>query len=192
LGNPTSHSPDDARAEARRTREKAAAGVDPPAEKKAWLPMTGEIGVRHFNLFRTVTLKTLPRGQYKRDAGLPFSGYVAGELAQVKFARIDMTVGLPATDQIEAEERRMLGGAMVALTVTRALRCLLLLPGLVPGRWAYPGQPMRLSASLRRPKALHARSHRLTSPNSLSFGPPPTGYARSSQLGEALVNRGEY
>ena len=91
LGNPASHSPDDARAEANRIKGQAAAGGDPAAEKKA--RAADEQRKRGSNAATTAWMTTrvrLPRRPKMRGAGLPSPEYVTDELAHTRQALADM------------------------------------------------------------------------------------------------------
>jgi hypothetical protein len=99
LGNPASHSPDDARAETNRIKGQTAAGGDPAAERKA--RAADEQRKRGATLQRLLAdyARALPRRPKLRGAGLPSSEYVTDELAHTRQALADMKAeDMPAAD----------------------------------------------------------------------------------------------
>ena len=74
LGNPSTHSPDDARTEANRIKGQAAAGADPAGDRKA--KAATEQRKRAATLSRLVEdyARILPRRAKMRGAGMPSPG----------------------------------------------------------------------------------------------------------------------
>jgi integrase len=163
IGNPGSHSVDDARAEATRIKGRAAAGGDPAAERKA----DAEAAQRK----RGATLErlaesygqALPNRPKIRGAGKPSPGYVAEELAQVRLALAEMRAEqAPVSELAEADVRKLLtAGAPVARKRFGALHRFL--------DWCHDdghiqSNPCAQIARSRRPKAPQARAHYLSLP----------------------------
>jgi Arm DNA-binding domain len=160
LGNPATHSPDDARIESNRSKGQAAAGTDPAAEKK--VRAEAERRKRGTTLGRLVDdyQGVLPRRLKMRGAGFPSIAYVAIEIAQVKLALDGMeATRIPAADLGQAALRKLLdhGGDEGANTRARfgALSRFL--------DWCQDAghiqaNPCALIARARRPRAPQARS----------------------------------
>jgi len=164
LGNPATHSPDDARAEANRIKGQAAAGADPAAEKKA--RAAHEQRKRGATLQRLLDeyAQVLPRRPKMRGAGLPSPEYVGDELAQVRLALADMEAeDMPGADLGAAEVRKLLGGAVDGAASTRArFGALSRFLDWCQDAGHIQTNPCALIARSRRPKAPQARSHYLT------------------------------
>ena len=164
IGNPESHSPDDARAEANRLKGQIVAGGDPVHEKKQ--KQAAELRKRATTLTHLMTeyAEALPHRPKMRGNGLPSASYVAEELAQVGFALTAMDAeNKPAADLAEPDIRKLLnargGGETVARKRFGALSRFL--------DWCQDAghvgaNPCLLIARSRRPKAPSARSHYLT------------------------------
>jgi integrase len=165
LGNPATHSVDDARMEANRLKGQAAAGGDPAADRRA-----AAAAARHSRsntLFRLAEsyARALPKRPKMRGAGLPSAGYVAEELTQVQLALSAMEAEeLAAADLTEANLRQLLdetaGKGSIAGKRFGALSRFL--------DWAQDAghitsNPCALIARARRPKAPQPRGHYLTS-----------------------------
>ena len=164
LGNPATHSPEDARGEANRIKGLAAAGADPASEKKVRAAL--ERRKRGTVLSRLVDdyALSLPQRPKMRGNGLPSVAYVAVEVAQVKLALEDMdATEMPAADLGPIDVRRLLdrggkGGANSRARFGGLSRFL---------DWCQDAghigaNPCALIARTRRPKAPQARSHYLT------------------------------
>lgn len=109
IGNPATHSPDDARGDANRIKGQAAAGVDPAVEKK--VRAEAERRKRRTTLGGLVDdyERALPRRPKMRGAGLPSTAYVAIETAQVRLALDGMAAAeMPAVDLGPADVRKLL------------------------------------------------------------------------------------
>ncbi len=164
LGNPMTHSPDDARAEANRIKGQAVAGADPAAERKA--RAAEEQRKRGATLARLLDdyTKALPRRPKMRGTGLPSVDYVADELAQTKQALIGMEVEkLPAADLTEGDVRRLLAGAVDGAASTRArFGALSRFLDWCQDAGHIKANPCAMIARARRPRAPQARSNYLS------------------------------
>ena len=164
IGNPATHSPDDARAEANRIKGQAAAGADPAMEKKA--RAADEQRKRGATLQRLVDVygQALPHRPKMRGGGLPSPKYVAEELAQTRSALAAMEAeNLPATELSTANVRRLLEAASVGPAMTRArFGSLSRFLDWCQDADHIQSNPCALIARSRRPRAPQARSHYLT------------------------------
>jgi integrase len=164
IGNPATHSADDARTEANRLKGLTAAGTDPAAEKRA--KAEEEQRKRGSTLSRLAETyeRILPKRPKLRGAGLPSPDYVADELAQLRMALVDMKVeNKPAADLTVAEVRRLLGGAVPGTASIRArFGSLTRFLDWCQDAGHIKANPCALIARSRRPKAPQARAHYLT------------------------------
>jgi integrase len=163
LGNPASHSPDDARAEANRIKGQAAAGSDPAADRKA--KAEAQRRERSATLGRLVDsyAKALSRRPKMRGAGLPSPAYVGIELAQVKLAlQVIDAENTPASELTVDDVRRLTaegGNGANARARFGALNRFM--------DWCQDAShirvnPCALISRARRPRAPQARAHYLT------------------------------
>jgi integrase len=163
LGNPASHSPDDARAEANRIKGQAVAGGDPAAEKKA--RAADERRKRGSTLQRLLDEygRILPRRPKMRGTGLPSPEYVADEVAHVRQALADMKAeNTPAASLSDAELRTLLSVAGGVTTARKRFGALSRFLDWCQDTGHIQANPCALIARSRRPKAPQARSHYLT------------------------------
>jgi integrase len=86
LGNPETHSPDEARIAANRIKGQAAAGADPAAERKAAAEAERRRRGGTFGRLVEEYAGALPRRPKMRGGGLPSPRYVAEELSQLRQA----------------------------------------------------------------------------------------------------------
>lgn len=93
IGGPATHSPEQARSEANRAKDKAKGGSDPAAEKKAL--QAAETARRAATVGRLLAEyeKDLPKRPKMRGHGLPSAAYVAAEMAHLKAAVATMKAG---------------------------------------------------------------------------------------------------
>lgn len=93
IGGPATHSPEQARSQANRAKEKAKGGSDPAAEKKA--RQAADTARRAATVSRLVDLyeKDLPSRPKMRGHGLPSAAYVSAEMAHVRAAVATMKAG---------------------------------------------------------------------------------------------------
>ena len=159
LGNPSTHSPDDARVEANRIKGQAAAGGDPVAERK--IAAEAAQRKRGSSLARLAASyeRDLPRRTKLRGSGLLSADYVADEVRQVRFVLVEMKAeSLPAADLTPADVRKLLAGTTSARARFGALSRFM--------DWCQDAghvqaNPCLLIPRSRRPKAPQARSHYL-------------------------------
>jgi integrase len=163
LGNPTTHSPDDARTEANRIKGQAAAGADPASEKKA--RAEAERRNRGTTLGRLADeyATSLPRRPKMRGAGLPSEVYVGNEIAQVRLA----LVGMKATDKAAAdlgtpEIRKALEQGDEGANAHARFGALSRFLDWCHDAGHIPVNPCTLISRARRPKAPRSRSNYLT------------------------------
>jgi integrase len=109
LGNPATHSPDDARAAANRIKGEVVAGSDPAIEKKARAEKERRQRGSTLGRLAQEYARAFARRPKIRGSGTPSPSYVAGELAQVQFALDTMQAEeLPASSLTVADLRRLL------------------------------------------------------------------------------------
>jgi site-specific recombinase XerD len=163
IGNPGSHSVEDARAEVTRIKGRANAGGDPVAERKA----DAELARRKLGstLGRLVDdyARALPRRPKLRGAGLPSPSYVAEELAQVRRALAAMDAeDMPAADLGPTEVRKLLSVTADRTASARAqFGALSRLLDWCHDAGHIQANPCAQIARARRPKAPQARAHYL-------------------------------
>lgn len=164
LGNPATHSPEDARIAANRIKGQTAAGADPAADRKAKAEAMRRERSATLGRLAEMYAVVLPTRPKMRGAGLPSAAYVAEELAQVRLALTDMdAIQLPVAALGQPELRRLLDNASSA-------------PGAARKRFGAMSRfldwcqdaghiqtnPCSLVARARRPKAVSSRTHYLT------------------------------
>jgi integrase len=163
LGNPASHSPDDARAEANRIKGQVLAGGDPAADRKA--RAADEQRKRGSTLQRLFDeyARALPRRPKIRGAGLPSPEYVADEVAHTRQALADMKAeDMPAANLTDGELRSLLGVAGGITTARKRFGALSRFLDWCHDAGHIQANPCALIARSRRPKAPQARSHYLS------------------------------
>jgi integrase len=178
LGNPETHSPESARAEANRVKGLAVAGIDPAAERRA---RAAEALLKRGATVERLMVeyeKALPTRPKMRGAGLPSAKYVAEEIAQARQAVDIMDAkDMPAADVGDVELRKLLrqasGGAATARARFGSLSRFL--------DWCQDAghikaNPCVMIGRARRPKAPKARSHYL----------PPADMARLWKAADSL------
>jgi integrase len=163
IGNPATHSIDDARIEANRIKGKAAAGGDPAAEKKA----AAEVARRK----RGGTLerlaedygRVLSKRPKMRGAGLPSPRYVSEELTQVQAALRDMNAeAMPVSELTGLTIRGMLSASIGAATARHRFGALSRFLDWCQDAGHIHANPCAMIGRARRPKAPQARAHYLT------------------------------
>lgn len=163
LGNPETHSPDDARAEANRIKGRAVAGGDPAAERKA--RAADERRKRGSTLQRLLDEygRVLPRRPKMRGIGLLSPEYVADEVAHARRALADMKAeDMPAANLTDAELRTLLSVVGGVTTARKRFGALSRFLDWCQDTGHIQANPCALIARSRRPKASQARSHYLT------------------------------
>lgn len=164
LGNPTSHSPDDARAEANRMKGQAVAGGDPAAERRAKAEAARrERGATLARMVETYAA-ALPKRAKMRGGGLPSPKYVGEELLQLRLAVTDMeAANLPVSDLGMVEVRRLLDNSVAGSATARArFGALSRFLDWCQDAGHIQANPCALIARSRRPKTPQARTHYLT------------------------------
>ena len=162
IGNPTTHSPDDARNEANRIKGQTAAGADPVAEKK--IRAEAERQKRSNTLGRLVDeyVGILPRRPKMRGAGLPSPAYVAIEIAQVRLALARMEATLtPVTDLTHATIRKLLNHGGQGANARGRFGALSRFLDWCQDAGHVGTNPCTLISRARRPKAPQSRSNYL-------------------------------
>jgi integrase len=163
IGNPATHSPDDARTEANRLKGQATSGADPAVERKA--RQMAERKQRAVTMTRLVDdyAEALPRRPKLRGTGLPSPAHVTEELAQVRAAMATMKAAdLPIASLAAADVRRMVGalGGMPA-TARARFGALSRFFDWCQDEEHISANPCAMVARARRPKTVPARSHYL-------------------------------
>ena len=163
LGNPATHSPDDARVEANRIKGQAAAGGDPAAERKA--RAADERRKRGATLQRLLAeyARALPRRPKLRGAGLP-----SLSMSRTSW-RIRDRRSLPCeprtwprADLTGAEVRRLLNVTGGKTTARKRFGALSRFLDWCQDAGHIQTNPCALITRARRPKAPQPRSHYLT------------------------------
>ncbi len=100
LGNPATHSPDDARTAANKIKGQAASGADPATEMKAQAEaVRRRRGTTLERLAEDYALVLARRPKMRGGAGRPTAAYVAAEIVQVKMAINAMSASdMPAVE----------------------------------------------------------------------------------------------
>jgi integrase len=164
LGNPETHSPEDARTAANRI--KGEAGADPAAEKKARArPNSGNARQRAATLARLADecARVLPKRPKLRGAGLPTPEYVADEVAQVRLALADMDVEkMPAASLAAQHIRQLLCRVEGAASPRARFGALSRFMDWCQEAGHIEANPCTLVPRSRRPKAPQARTQYLT------------------------------
>jgi integrase len=111
IGNPASHSIEDARHEANRIKGQAAAGGDPAAERKAAIAEAQQKRSTTLGRLFADYSKVVPRRQKMRGSGKPSPSYIAEELAQVRMGIAEMdATKTPAAELTVKEVLKLLAG----------------------------------------------------------------------------------
>jgi integrase len=164
IGNPATHSPDDARTEANRIKGQAAAGADPAAEKKVRAAEEQRKRGAALRWLLKDYQAVLPRRTKMRGPGLPTARYVADELAQTRQALADMGANdTPAANLTETDVRLVLSATFDRTATARArFGALSRFLDWCQDAGHIQVNPCNLVSRARRPKAPQARSHFLT------------------------------
>jgi integrase len=160
LGNPTSHSPDDARIKANQIKGQTSSGGDPVAERKAEAEEKRRKLANTLGRLAALYADVMPTRQKVRGGGHPSSRYVNEELSQLRLALADVNAEqMPAHDFGVADVRRLLIRGRNVRSRFGALSRFL--------DWCdeaghIAANPCNLVARARRPKAPQPRAHFLT------------------------------
>ena len=163
LGNPETHSPDDARSAANRIKGQAAAGAI-----RRWIRKLGRrrnvaSGVALPWAVWLMTTRALPRRPKMRGAGSPSAAYVTTEIAQVRLAIDAMAANdMPAADLGPADVRKLVDQGGKGANVRARFGALSRFLDWCQEAGHIPANPCALIARARRPKASQARLHYLT------------------------------
>jgi integrase len=167
LGNPATHSPDDARTVANVIKGQAAAGADPVIDRKARAKSERRKQALTFGRLAENYALAFPRRQKMRGSGRPSPAYVAEELSQLRLAMAAIRAqNAPVTDIGLADVRRLL----VSPDDTNPRARFGALSRFFD--WCQDGgyleaNPCALVPRSRRPRAPQPRAHYLT-PNQLA------------------------
>lgn len=164
LGNPATHTPDEARMEANRVKGAAAAGADPVAERKAKAQTARRQRAQTVARLVDEYAKALPRRPKLRGTGLPSPAHVAEELAHVRAAVAAMDAdNRPVSDLTATDVRGMIATLADKPATARArFGALSRFFDWCQDEEHLPANPCAMVARARRPKAVAARSHFLT------------------------------
>jgi integrase len=162
LGNPETHSPDDARSEANRIKGQAAAGGDPAAERRASAAAAQRLRGNTLARLAEQYARALPRRSKMRGSGLPCSAYVSNEVAQVARALVAMDASAtPATNLTVDDVRRLLTVATDERNLRARFGALSRFLDWAQDAGHIPANPCALIGRTRRPKAPQPRAHYL-------------------------------
>jgi integrase len=162
LGNPASHSPEDARRAANKIKVEVMAGGDPVADRKARAADLRR--QRSAQLGRLIEDygAALRNRQKIRGPGNPSSGYIASEQVQVRLALEVMEAEeLPATSLTEAHLRRLLDATSRGSIAGKRFGAVSRFLDWCQEASHIPANPCLLVPRSRRPKPPQARSHYL-------------------------------
>jgi integrase len=176
IGNPASHSPEDARAEANRLKGLAVSGADPVADRKR--KQAEDRRVQGATLGRLVEeyAHALPKRPKMRGTGTPSPAYVIEELAQLRRAvKALNAVDTPAAKLTVADVRRLIDRGET--NVRARFGALWRFMEWLQDRGHIDINPCALITRARRPRAPQARAHYLA----------PSDLARLWDAAEALT-----
>jgi integrase len=161
IGNPGTHSPDDARVEANRIKGRAASGGDPAAERKARAEAAQKSRSSTMGRLVEAYARALPRRPKMRGAGLPSVEYVADELTQLRLVAAEMNAEqTPVGDLTVGDVRKLLAGTTGSARARFGALSRFL-------DWCHDAGHVHVNvctqiARQRRPKAPQPRAHYLT------------------------------
>jgi integrase len=163
LGNPETHSPEDARIAANRIKGEAKAGADPAAEKKARAAAQQRQRAATLGRLADEYARALPKRPKLRGAGLPTADYVADEVTQVRLALADMDAEEMPAARLEAQHIRQLIGRVEGAASPRArFGAMFRFMDWCQEAGHIEANPCTLVPRSRRPKAPQARAQYLT------------------------------
>jgi integrase len=163
LGNPATHSPDDARHEVNLIKGRVAAGGDPVREKKARVEAERR-RQRNTKLGALVEeyAIALPRRPKMRGPGVPSPSYVSEEVVQVRLALEAMqAVDLEAASLTEANLRQMLHVTAQGSIAIKRWGAISRFMGWCQDARYVAVNPCDMVSRTRRPKAPQSRSNYL-------------------------------
>ncbi len=163
MGNPATHSPDDARTEANRIKGQVAAGADPAAAKKARADAERRQRSARLGLLSESYAVALARRPKMRGPGVPSPEYVAREVSQVRLALETMqALDLPATSLTNADLRRLLDATSSGSIAGKRWGAISRFLDWCQDAGHIEANPCVLIARARRPKAPQPRSNYLS------------------------------
>jgi integrase len=163
LGNPATHTPDEARGAAARVKGAAKTGADPAAERKAQAQAAQRQRARTTQRLLDAYTAALPHRPKMRGTGLPSPRHVREELAQVAAALDAMDVrDTPAAEVTTQHIRRLLDGLGKHPVTARArFGALNRFLDWALDRGDLTANPCAAIARSRRPRAQPSRTHHL-------------------------------
>jgi integrase len=166
IGNPSTHTPDEARIAANRVKGAAASGADPAAERKAKQQAMRRQRANTLDRLVDEYAQALPRRPKLSGTGLPSPAHVGEELAQVRAAVLGLEAeDRPVSSVTAAEVRRMIGSLAGRPATARArFGALSRFFDWCQDEEHIEANPCAMVARSRRPKAVAARAHFLTLP----------------------------
>ena len=166
IGNPASHTPDEARMAANRVKGATASGVDPAAERKAKHEHARRQRAQTASRLVDEYAAALPRRSKLRGTGLPSPKHVAEELAQVRGAVADLQAADRPISSITAADLRRMTGMLADRPATARARfgALSRFFDWCQDEERIEANPCAMVARSRRPKAIPARLHFLPVP----------------------------
>jgi integrase len=163
IGNPATHSVDEARVAASLIKGLAASGRDPAAERKAAAEVVRRKRASSLGRLADEYAKVLPKRPKMRGTGWPSAKYVSEELAQLRMALQEMRAeAMPVSELTEAQIRALLSTAVGTTTARHRFGPLSRFLDWCQDAGHVAANPCTLIARSRRPRAPQARSHYLT------------------------------
>jgi len=166
IGNPATHSPDEARTAGNRIKGQAAAGADPAADKRA--SAAEERKRRALTLGRLLDLyaTVLPTRPKLRGTGLPCARHSREDVARARAAVVVMDAeAIPVASVTPADIRRMLDADAAHASVARArFGSLSRFLDWCQEAGHLDVNPCALIGKARRPKGVRPRQHYLAVP----------------------------
>ncbi len=161
LGNPETHSPDDARAAANRIKGQAAAGADPAADRRAKAEALLRDRSATLGRLAETYATVLPARPKMRGTGNASPAYVSEELAQCRLALADLDAkDMPVVALGLAELRRLLDRLGAAPSVAyKRFGALSRFLDWCQDAGHITANPCTLIARARRPKTVQSRTH---------------------------------
>ncbi len=161
IGNPESHSPDDARAEANRLKGRAKSGGDPATERREQAAAGAVRRARTLGRLLDTYAAALPRRPKLRGTGTASAKHVAEEIAHAKSAVAVMRAGdKPASDVTAADLRALLNAEAARAAVARhRFGALSRFFDWCQDEGHVAANPCVLVAKARRPRGVAARDH---------------------------------
>lgn len=108
IGNPSTHSPDDARTEANKLKGRVHAGDDPAAERRAKIAAAAGNRARITDKLVADYIETIPLRRKLRGSGTISPGHALEEISHIKAAVLTMQVGSKPVAEINAADLRAL------------------------------------------------------------------------------------